>query len=180
MEGATTKLDQDTFAALVAAVEQPGPATRSRIHGPQHWRAVALVGLDLLRAGVAADPLVVLLFALFHDSQRQRDGSDPEHGERAATAARALCAPCLSALQLALLCVACEGHDAGETSSDPTIGACWDADRLNLWRIGRIPNARYLSTAPARTPAVMARALKAHWQAPSWAVLWAQYAELWG
>jgi hypothetical protein len=40
-------------------------------------------------------------------------------------------------------------------SDDPTIGACWDADRLNLWRLGRRPDDRLLSTDTARDPATI-------------------------
>jgi hypothetical protein len=39
-------------------------------------------------------------------------------------------------------------------SADPTIGACWDADRLNLWRVGVAPARRLLSTAAARSAEV--------------------------
>jgi hypothetical protein len=28
---------------------------------------------------------------------------------------------------------------------------CWDADRLNLWRVGIKPDPRFLSTQPARS-----------------------------
>jgi len=30
------------------------------------------------------------------------------------------------------------------------VGACWDADRFNLWRVGIEPDPRYLSTPAAR------------------------------
>jgi hypothetical protein len=40
----------------------------------------------------------------------------------------------------------------GGTTSDPTIGACWDADRLDLWRLGRRPDPMLLSTPAARDP----------------------------
>jgi hypothetical protein len=46
------------------------------------------------------------------------------------------------------------GHADGLTSADPTVGACWDADRLNLWRVGVAPDRRLLSTAAARSAAV--------------------------
>ena len=39
-------------------------------------------------------------------------------------------------------------------SADPTIGACWDADRLNLWRVGVAPARGMLSTAAARSAEV--------------------------
>ena len=38
----------------------------------------------------------------------------------------------------------------GETTTDPTIGCCWDADRLDLGRVGIEPEAEYQSTVAAR------------------------------
>ena len=46
----------------------------------------------------------------------------------------------------------------GEVSADPTIGCCWDADRLELARFGRHPIARFLSTAAALDPGIQAAA----------------------
>jgi hypothetical protein len=51
-------------------------------------------------------------------------------------------------------------HTEGETSQDSSIGACWDSDRLNLWRVGHEPDPRYLSTATARRPERIAWALE--------------------
>jgi uncharacterized protein len=48
------------------------------------------------------------------------------------------------------LSYACEWHTHGRLSSDQTIGACWDADRLDLVRIGITPDPRFLSTLAAR------------------------------
>lgn len=120
-----------------------------------------------------ADPVVVFLFGLIHDSQRLNDGWDPDHGPRAAEAAALLQGRFyhLEDGQLELLQQACEFHADGLVSEDPTLGVCWDADRLNLWRVGIAPNAAYLSTAPARRPPTI------HWARPlqdrtfSWSAL---------
>ncbi len=37
-------------------------------------------------------------------------------------------------------------HDMGETSSQVTVGTCWDADRLDLPRVGVEPESKYFST----------------------------------
>jgi hypothetical protein len=42
---------------------------------------------------------------------------------------------------------ACVWHTEEKHHTDPTIGTCWDADRLDLGRVGMIPNARFMSTA---------------------------------
>jgi hypothetical protein len=52
--------------------------------------------------------------------------------------------------QFGLLSEACVGHTDGLTTFDPTIGCCWDADRLDLPRVGITPTAEYLSTEAAR------------------------------
>jgi uncharacterized protein len=46
---------------------------------------------------------------------------------------------------------ACQEHTNGGVSSDPTIGVCWDADRLNLGRVEIRPDPRWLSTKWARS-----------------------------
>mgnify|MGYP001988907956 CR=1 FL=1 len=53
------------------------------IHGPSHWARVRAMGLELAHV-TGADPVVVELFAWFHDSRRFNDENDPEHGDRAA------------------------------------------------------------------------------------------------
>jgi uncharacterized protein len=106
-----------------------------------------------LAEGVPADRDVLLLFAATHDTQRHNEFSDPEHGERAAQLIRRLADEgrlALTAEQLDRLLTALRDHDRGETTDDVTVGACWDADRLTLWRVGITPDHRFLSTGPAR------------------------------
>ena len=125
----------------------------SRIHGPIHWAGVAAAGLTLCENTPEADRGVVLAFGLLHDSMRESDGPDPEHGARAAELARKLHESGdldLDAERFAKLEEALVYHDKGRTSADPTIGTCWDSDRLNLYRVGITPKASLLSTAAAR------------------------------
>jgi uncharacterized protein len=49
-----------------------------------------------------------------------------------------------------LLYQACADHADGYISNDPTIGACWDADRLDLWRVGITPSPALFSTLIGR------------------------------
>jgi uncharacterized protein len=117
------------------------------LHSEDHWKRVERYGLYVGQHS-GADLLVVRLFALFHDSQRQSDSGDPDHGPRAASYAGQLCGKefSLEPEQLTLLQLACRDHTRGYTSSDPTIGACWDADRLDLDRVGARLDAEYMST----------------------------------
>lgn len=131
------------------------------IHGPEHWLRVRANGLALAARTPGTDAGVIELFALLHDCRRQDDGTDPGHGERAAAYANALARDGvlrLDAKRLDLLATACAGHEHGEVSGDLTIGCCWDADRLELSRLGRRPIARFLSTAAARDPEIQAEA----------------------
>ncbi|HEX9141367.1 MAG TPA: hypothetical protein VF833_03995 [Gaiellaceae bacterium] len=98
---------------------------------------------------------MVVVFAVLHDAMRIGDDSDPPHGARGAALARSLDLGRLgvNAQQLALVEAACRDHTGGGVNSDPTIGTCWDADRLTLWRVGIEPAARYMSTAAGKEAA---------------------------
>lgn len=125
-------------------------------HAPDHWWRVERYGMALSGKS-GADPLVVRLFALLHDCRRLSDGVEPEHGPRAAEFARELCGTLidLQAGQLELLARACQLHTAGEVSRNPTIGSCWDADRLDLDRIAMTVDPEYISTEYGRVLAAM-------------------------
>jgi len=121
------------------------------IHGPLHWERVANFGLQIA-SSCRADLTVVRLFALLHDSCRTSDGADPEHGPRAADMLDRI-VPSVFALdrqRLDLLMHAIRDHTSGRTSPDPTIGTCWDADRLDIGRAGITPSADYMSTAAGK------------------------------
>jgi uncharacterized protein len=126
----------------------------SYFHGERHWRRVALIGLHLLSSVEAADPLVVFLFALFHDSMRENEDRDRGHGGRGGDLGMELIPKYLDAsdLQLDEFKDACDHHTGGggKTSSDPTIGVCWDSDRLDRWRVGSKPSPDFMSTPLAR------------------------------
>lgn len=121
------------------------------LHGPSHWRRVENNVIRLAGSN-GADLLVCRLFAVLHDSKRHNEYDDPEHGQRAADWAAELHGRefHLSTTAFEQLRYACIWHDRGHTSDDPTIGACWDADRLDLPRVGIEPLARYMSTKLGR------------------------------
>jgi hypothetical protein len=45
---------------------------------------------------------------------------------------------------------ACRFHNHGYVSQDATIGACWDADRMDLRRIGIVPESAFFSSWEVR------------------------------
>lgn len=134
-------------------------------HGVVHWARVLDNGARLATA-IGADTEVVTLFALFHDSRRINEHWDDGHGERGGALALALRGRLvhLSDSQFDLLFEACRLHTDGLTAGDPTLLACWDADRLDLGRVGVTPSPRRLCTDAARTllPWAHARAVDDH------------------
>ena len=131
------------------------------IHGVPHWSRVWFHGRQLAEA-VEVDPAILAWFAYLHDSRRHNDHRDPLHGSRAADFAVELRREgVLTELEPAdfeRLCEAMRLHSDGHTEADAAVRACWDADRLDLWRVGIRPLPRYLCTAHAKQGEVLARA----------------------
>jgi uncharacterized protein len=130
------------------------------IHGAAHWARVRLNGLTIARStGARAD--VVELFALLHDSQRRHDGRDRHHGPRAADFIAGLNGQYFEIDRpgLDMLVYACRHHSDGMTEADATIQACWDADRLDLARVGIWPDPARLCTQAARAPELLEAAI---------------------
>src|SRR5215217_1097038 len=106
---------------LLSEVRARSTGIGSHIHGERHWRTVGANGLWLAKPLAGADIHVIFLFALLHDSMRESDGRDPEHGPRAATLAAELHAEGLlatTAAQLETLRYACFEHTNGLVSGE--------------------------------------------------------------
>jgi uncharacterized protein len=133
------------------------------IHGVSHWGRVETFGRRVAEE-TGADQLVVSLFALFHDSCRRSEGRDPEHGPRGAILARKLLKGYeqISPVQVDQLQRACELHTYGTPHSDTdiTVLTCWDADRLDLARVGVTPDPLQLCTVPARSDELISWAME--------------------
>jgi uncharacterized protein len=116
------------------------------LHGTPHWARVRLHALAIGRE-TGADLLVVELFAFIHDSRRQDEYRDPDHGKRASIYAEQLRGSFFELEDSAfiLLQEALEGHSHGGVHSNPTIQTCWDADRLDLVRLHIDPDPSLLS-----------------------------------
>ena len=123
-------------------------------HGLSHWRRVMENGLKLAPE-TGADEAVIPYFALLHDCCRWDEYEDPLHGPRAASYAkkhRRLIQ--LDDYQFYLLIRACAGHTHAlpgcKASFNNTIATCWDADRLDIGRVGLVVDERYLFTRAAK------------------------------
>ena len=139
--------------ALIKKLISDFPLHLKSIHGPEHWGRVLEYGYELAKE-TGADEEVVMYFAVFHDCARGKDGRDFRHGERGAMIAETLRGNLyeLSEDKFIKLIYACTHHTDGLIDSDPTIGTCWDADRLDLPRVGIIPSLKKLSTQAAKNP----------------------------
>jgi len=143
-----------SISALKDYIEENKQVWHSPFHGINHWDNVWMNGQEIGWA-VDADMEVVEYFSYLHDCQRWSEGSDWLHGPRAAQFAhenRELFD--LSSSQFRDLIGAVAGHTklqpgckAGENA---TIAACWDADRLDIWRVGYAVDPRYLFTERAK------------------------------
>jgi uncharacterized protein len=67
-----------------------------------------------------------------------------------------------------LLESACRLHSDGFTTQDPTVGACWDADRVNLWRVWMTPDPAVMSTTEGRSGQRIEWARAALRNVPTW------------
>lgn len=145
MSGRHRWCDFEKLATAASDQFMLGPTSE---HGPHHWRRVERNGL-WLSSQTGADVFIIRLFAWFHDARRENECTDPEHGARGAEYATSLRGHLFDLEDQAFdkLLFACTWHTDSDHSDDPTIGTCWDSDRLDLGRVGMIPSEYYMSTA---------------------------------
>jgi uncharacterized protein len=151
---------------LVSTIRSHFALDWTGIHGATHWARVRVNGLAIAaKNGARTD--VVELFAFLHDSCRVQDGYDTGHGSRAADLALSLRGRVfeIDDRGFELLAHACETHSDGLMEGDPTLQACWDADRLDLWRVYIDVDPKRLATSVAREPATFD---SAKWRSLAW------------
>ena len=127
-------------------------------HGISHWARVLDIGMKLSTQN-GAKTNVVQLFAVFHDAGRHNEHLDPNHGPRGAELAGRLrkeYLPLLTDEEFHLLFLACSLHTKAATHENITVQTCFDADRLDLGRVGKIPQAKFLSTNAAKSEEMIA------------------------
>ena len=90
-----------------------------------------------------------------------RTSLDPGAASEWVRVARALeHLPALSREERETLAYACTHHSQGLLEADLTVQVCWDADRLDLGRVGHVPDPERLCTPAARDPKLIAWAYK--------------------
>ena len=92
---------------------------------------------------------VVRFFAYLHDKCRLNDWADLEHGVRSADMLPSIRNTILRDLtdeEVSLLGKACRYHTTEHHTGIPTVDVCFDADRLDLGRVGIVPNPKRMAT----------------------------------
>lgn len=169
------------FAALVRAVVRASTSKGSTVHGVRHWKQTMWASCRLLAEEPRADPAVALVFGLVHDCLRVLEAADPEHGLRAARLVIELVREHLLDLsddQLEMVKAACEHHSESLWTSNPTVGICWDADRVGLWRLGLRPEPTGMSLARMRDSHRIAQFRAIGDLTIGWQQLWPLYRDL--
>lgn len=122
-------------------------------HGIDHWKRVERNFLHIADAmGFGElERAAGRLFAIFHDCRRVSEFRDPRHGESAWAFLRrqefmGFVRRKLGERLYVRLGIAIAEHNHGKISETPFVGACWDADRMDLPRVGIIPNLSLMST----------------------------------
>lgn len=141
----------------------------SDIHGERHWSHVNHLGMKLA-ALMKLNPVqkrCVEVFAWTHDLARRDDGSGNEHAINGAeyfSNELVTLFPDIDELQIEIITSAIKYHSDGVCSEEAfhmgcfehidihsediikVIGCCWDADRLDLIRLGIAPTGKYMSS----------------------------------
>jgi len=139
---------------IIKYIKQKAKFFDSPIHGIKHWQNVEKIGMYLCERN-GADEDVIRIFAYIHDVGRLNEDADLQHGKRSAEILENLIKSeniGLNRNQSQQLHYACEHHSEEDADSDDvTIQTCWDADRLDLWRFGIVPERELLFTNAAKT-----------------------------
>ena len=156
-------------AVQILAALQPHVRFPSVVHGPRHWARVRRFGALLAtRVALPAEARAcVELFAWLHDLAREDDGASRRHAVDGAEQIDAVLpeiAGPLSPDQIETIRVAIRYHSDGMVAARAweagafdgigwprdlavaTVGCCWDADRLDLPRVGVVPTEAFMST----------------------------------
>ena len=141
-------IQEFTIESIIRAILAGYTLDRRGIHGLSHWARVLENGLRLAET-TGADARIVRLFAVFHDSRRENEGTDPGHGRRGAEFAASVRNSLLDLndADSETLRIACALHTDERFHSDPTVQTCWDADRLDLGRVGKKVDPAFLGRA---------------------------------
>jgi len=129
----------------------------STVHGPGHWFKVERNARYLCNEE-RIDDRIPRLFAVIHDIMREHDGFDKEHGPKASRFVEDIAGSVLGLNpgDIALLSLACRDHTTVKETTNDVIGLCWDADRLDIGRVGIVPDPAFMTSRSAKAMAARA------------------------
>jgi uncharacterized protein len=121
-------------------------------HGMDHFLDVARSAGEIAAVTPGANFVGAVLAAAYHDLGRYHDNPDPEHGRRSAKIVKRydLLVPWRSLINEKEVLDAIKYHTDGKVTTNPTMGSLWDADRLELHRVGILPDPRLMSTVEGK------------------------------
>lgn len=136
----------------------------SGVHGYSHWARVAenALMISATENNSKSAEAVCIAFALFHDICRLNENSDYEHGCRGADLMELYRDEInLSNEEFHAAYTACKDHTNCVITEDGVlVGACFDADRLDLGRVGITPDAQYMNTDFAKSDVIISAAIE--------------------
>ena len=133
------------------------------VHGMGHLRRVSSTA-GRMAAILDEDIESAVVGGFLHDCARTDDGGGTSHAHSSAQLAKDIMITCYPHLDIARLCRGIAQHADGMITDDPLIGCVWDADRLDLSRLGIEVDLDLLSTFVARRLVMLQRSV---WSAVS-------------
>jgi len=131
---------------------------RLDIHGISHLRRVAITA-GRIAASIGEDVESAVVAGFLHDCARSDDGGGTRHAHDSAVLAKKLLSRFYPHLDTVRLCDAIARHADGETTEDLLAACVWDADRLDLTRLGIEVDPDLLSTTVARRIIMIRRSI---------------------
>jgi len=119
------------------------------LHGLSHLRRVAILS-GRLASATGEDVEAAVVMGFLHDGARTDDKGGNGHAHDSAVLARQLLKMFYPHLEADRICDAIARHADGEVTGDTLTACLWDADRLELKRIGRTIDLDLLSTRVAK------------------------------
>ena len=124
------------------------------LHGMSHLRRVASTA-GRIASLISEDVEAAVVTGFLHDCARTDDGGGTSHAHDSACVAKNILPTCYPHLDVDRLCAGIAGHADGVVTDDLLIGSVWDADRLDLVRLGIEVDLGLLSTSVARRVAIV-------------------------
>lgn len=142
------------------------------VHGIDHWTRVLQNGIILCDKNPNLNKNIIIAFSFFHDVGRTREDDEPIHGYNGGRRLLKYKYKInLTKEEIDKCYEACVDHTHTRHHKDPQIAACWDADRLDLYRVGVMPDVDYLNLEESKEEDIIKEAATRSWdKRPDWVI----------